>query len=97
MLYFHGLKTRTCPHWATEAATCSPASGTRKSRPRAARWAAAARPTGPAPISEHFAVEAPLLEPLPAEPFQTGPLLSPRVDRYRQITVRTTATRCPPA
>lgn len=40
-------------------------------------------------VGEYFAVEAPLLKPLPVEPFETGLLLAPRVDRYSQITVRT--------
>ncbi len=39
-------------------------------------------------IGQDFAVEAPLLLPLPDEPFETGLLLTPRVDRYSQITVR---------
>jgi transposase len=40
-------------------------------------------------IGEHFAVEQPLLRPLPDEAFETGTWLTPRVDRYSQITVRT--------
>ena len=36
-----------------------------------------------------FAVEQPLLMPLPDEPFETGRWFTPRVDRYGQITVRT--------
>jgi hypothetical protein len=36
-----------------------------------------------------FAVEAPLLKPLPEEVFETGRWFTPRVDRYAQITVRT--------
>jgi transposase len=40
-------------------------------------------------IGEHFAVERPLLKPLPAERLETGTWLTPRVDRYSQITVRT--------
>jgi transposase len=43
----------------------------------------------PRTIGEYFAVEKPLLKPLPDEPFETGLLLTPRVDRYSQITVRT--------
>jgi transposase len=39
-------------------------------------------------IGQDFAAEAPLLRPLPDEPFETGLLLTPRVDRYSQITVR---------
>lgn len=40
-------------------------------------------------IGEMFAVEAPLLRPLPEEPFETGRLFTQRVDRYGQVTVRT--------
>ncbi|MFC8660806.1 IS21 family transposase [Streptomyces sp. NPDC057199] len=43
----------------------------------------------PRTIDEYFAVEQPLLAPLPDEPFETGRLFTPRVDRYSQITVRT--------
>jgi hypothetical protein len=39
-------------------------------------------------IGQDFAAEAPLLMPLPDEPFETGLLLTPRVDRYSQVTVR---------
>ena len=39
-------------------------------------------------IGEHFALEADLLRPLPAEVFETGLTLSPRVDRYARVTVR---------
>jgi transposase len=39
-------------------------------------------------IGQDFAAEAPLLIPLPEEPFETGLLLSPRVDRYSQVTLR---------
>jgi IstB-like ATP binding protein len=39
-------------------------------------------------IGEHFATEEPLLQPLPIEEFETGRWLTPRVDRYAQITVR---------
>lgn len=57
------------------------------------RWDAAdeARRIGTRPrtIGEHFALEAPLLRPLPEEPFETGRWFTPRVDRYSQITVRT--------
>lgn len=42
----------------------------------------------PRTIGEYFAAEAPLLRPLPAEPFETRRLFTPRVDRYAQITVR---------
>nr|WP_207386274.1 hypothetical protein [Protofrankia symbiont of Coriaria ruscifolia] len=57
------------------------------------RWDAAdeARRIGTRPrtIGEHFAIEAPLLRPLPEEPFEIGRWFTPRVDRYSQITVRT--------
>jgi hypothetical protein len=43
-------------------------------------------------VSEYFAVERPLLQPLPDEPFETGRLLSLRVDRFSQISART--NRC---
>ncbi|WP_239477200.1 IS21 family transposase [Streptomyces sp. CS147] len=47
--------------------------------------------TGPRPktVAEHFALEQPLLMPLPEEPFETDRLFTPRVDRYGQIPVRT--------
>jgi transposase len=45
--------------------------------------------TRPRTIGEHFAVEQPLLTPLPTEPFETGRWFGPRVDRYSQISVRT--------
>jgi hypothetical protein len=40
-------------------------------------------------VGEHFAVEAPLLAPLPDEEFATARVFTPRVDRYGQVTVRT--------
>ncbi|MGP3965966.1 IS21 family transposase [Nonomuraea sp. 3N208] len=40
-------------------------------------------------VGEYFAIERPLLQPLPAEPFQTGRVFHPRVDRRSQICVRT--------
>jgi hypothetical protein len=43
----------------------------------------------PRTIDEYFAVEQPLLLPLPDEPFETGRVPPPRGDRYSQITVRT--------
>ncbi|QUH06041.1 IS21 family transposase [Saccharopolyspora erythraea] len=43
----------------------------------------------PRTIDEYFAIERPLLLPLPEEPFETGRVFTPRVDRYSQITVRT--------
>lgn len=39
-------------------------------------------------VGEPFAVEKPLLKPLPDEVFETGRVFTPRVDRYAQITVR---------
>ncbi|WP_254407395.1 DUF5395 domain-containing protein [Streptomyces sp. GMY02] len=42
----------------------------------------------PRTIGEYFAAEQPLLVPLPEEPFETGRLSTPRVDRYSQICVR---------
>jgi len=45
--------------------------------------------TRPRTVGEHFQVEQPLLNPLPAEPFETGLQLALRVDRYSQITMRT--------
>ena len=39
-------------------------------------------------IGQDFEAERPLLIPLPDEPFEPGLLLTPRVDRYSQITVR---------
>ncbi|MDX3434287.1 IS21 family transposase [Streptomyces sp. ME01-18a] len=43
----------------------------------------------PKTVAEYFALEHPLLMPLPEEPFETGRLFTPRVDRYGQIPVRT--------
>ncbi|MEV1243388.1 Mu transposase domain-containing protein [Nonomuraea sp. NPDC050022] len=43
----------------------------------------------PRTIGELFAVERPLLRPLPDEPFETGRHFSLRVDRHSQISVRT--------
>lgn len=42
----------------------------------------------PRTVGELFALEAPLLKPLPTEPFETGRWFTPRVDRYSQVTVR---------
>ncbi len=39
-------------------------------------------------VGEDFAVEAPLLRPLPADAFDDGLWLTPRVDRYSRVTVR---------
>ena len=41
-----------------------------------------------ASVGEHFAFEATVLRPLPREGFETGLVLTPRVDRYARITVR---------
>ncbi|WP_406423859.1 Mu transposase domain-containing protein [Streptomyces sp. NBC_01589] len=43
----------------------------------------------PRTVDEYFSIEQPLLMPLPQEPFETGRLFTPRVDRYSQIAVRT--------
>lgn len=43
----------------------------------------------PKTVAEYFAVEQPLLMPLPEEPFETDRLFTPRVDSYGQISVRT--------
>ncbi|MGW4093715.1 hypothetical protein [Nocardia sp. NPDC004750] len=40
-------------------------------------------------ISEHFAVEAPLLKPLPVDRCGTGRRSSPKADRYSQVAVQT--------
>ncbi len=40
-------------------------------------------------VGEFFAIEKPLLKPLPGEPFETGRWFTPWVDRYSQVTVRT--------
>ncbi|MGH3933442.1 MAG: IS21 family transposase, partial [Pseudonocardiaceae bacterium] len=39
-------------------------------------------------VGHDFAVETTVLAPLPAEAFETGVTLSPRVDRYARVTVR---------
>lgn len=39
-------------------------------------------------VGEAFSAERQLLKPLPVEAFETGLWLTPRVDRYSQITVR---------
>jgi transposase len=49
----------------------------------------------PRTIGEYFAVEQPLLQPLPEEPFATGLLLGLRVDRYSPISVRTNCYSVP--
>jgi transposase len=40
-------------------------------------------------VGHDFAAEQRLLRPLPAEPFEPALTLSPRVDRYAQVTIRT--------
>jgi hypothetical protein len=40
-------------------------------------------------VGEHFAIEQPMLKPVPDEPFETGLRMSLRVDRYAQVSVRT--------
>ena len=42
----------------------------------------------PRTVGQMFAIEAPLLRPLPAEPFDTALTLAPRVDRYAQVMMR---------
>jgi transposase len=44
--------------------------------------------TRPATVGADFAVERPLLRPLPAETFDPGLTVTPRVDRYARISVR---------
>jgi transposase len=39
-------------------------------------------------VGEYFSTEQPLLQSLPDEPFETGRVFHPRVDRYSQICVR---------
>lgn len=39
-------------------------------------------------VGQDFALEAPALRPLPAEPFEAGLVLTPRVDRHARVTVR---------
>jgi transposase len=41
-----------------------------------------------ADVGEHFALEAPLLRPMPAEPFDTTVVSSHRVDRKSRVSVR---------
>jgi len=41
-------------------------------------------------VATDFALEAPLLRPLPGEAFETGVTLTPRVDRHSRISVRQT-------
>lgn len=49
----------------------------------------------PRTVDEYFAVEQPLLAPLPQESFETGRLFTPRFDRYSQINVRTSRYSVP--
>lgn len=46
-------------------------------------------------IGEDFAIEAPLLRPRPAERFEPGLTLTPRVDRHARIMVRNTQYSVP--
>lgn len=46
-------------------------------------------------IGQDFATEAPLLTPLPAEDFDPGLILTPRVDRSSLVTVRSTKYSVP--
>jgi transposase len=46
-------------------------------------------------VRQDFAIEAPLLAPLPDESFEAGLLLTPRVDRFGRITVRQCHYRVP--
>lgn len=46
-------------------------------------------------VGEHYAVEKPLLRPLPQEIFETGRWFTQRVDRYAQVTVRTNSYSVP--
>jgi hypothetical protein len=39
-------------------------------------------------VGDDFVLEAPALRPLPAEPFEAGLVLTPRVDRHARVTVR---------
>src|SRR6266568_2670361 len=50
-VYFHGEKNRTWLHWRIDAPTATPDSRTSGLSPRASKCAAAARPTGPAPMT----------------------------------------------
>ncbi|UUV30729.1 IS21 family transposase [Amycolatopsis roodepoortensis] len=43
----------------------------------------------PRTVGEMFSIEAPLLRPLPDEPFEIGRWFTPRVDRFSQISIRT--------
>lgn len=46
-------------------------------------------------LGQAFAAEKTLLKPLPVEPFETGLWLTPRVDRYAQVTVRSNKYSAP--
>lgn len=46
-------------------------------------------------VATDFALEQPLLRPLPGEAFETGITLTPRVDRHARITVRQTLYSVP--
>ncbi|WP_217140827.1 hypothetical protein [Streptomyces sp. AC627_RSS907] len=47
-------------------------------------------------IGQDFAREAPLLLPLPEDPFETGLALNPRVDRYGMVAARVCRYSVPP-
>jgi hypothetical protein len=49
----------------------------------------------PHTVGEHFAVEKPLLKPLPEDRFETGRWFHPPVDRYSQVTVASNRYRVP--
>jgi hypothetical protein len=48
----------------------------------------------PRTVGDLFAVEKPLLKPLPDEEFETGRWFTPRVVRFAQVTVRTNRYPC---
>jgi hypothetical protein len=49
----------------------------------------------PRTVGEYFAVEQPLLKPLPDEPFDTSRTFALRVDRHSRISVRTNCYSVP--
>src|SRR6266542_3335542 len=87
MLYFHGEKIRTWPHSRTAAPTDGPASRMSGVAPRLTRCAAAASPTGPAPItatgSSLFNTFVPSLSP-PAACDNILMLVNIQIGRYSQ-------------
>jgi hypothetical protein len=64
----------------------TPGSGSSRARPGCATGSASGNRT--ASVGQDWALERPLLRPLPAEPFDTALALTPRVDRYAQVMVR---------